>query len=682
MGLEAQEVAIRTRLVGGTQFMRDADGVANSIRGIGAAGAEANKASGVESFLSGTNKVLDVTGARLKKVGSHMKQFGMNAMTASIPLLYLGDVSVKASMSFQQSMSLLQRQANDSAKDVAYLTRHVQALPNALGKPTDLATGLYNIVSSGHHGADAMHALRAAAMGAKVGVDDLQNTTLALMGVMNSGLKDVKGKGYGNAMGILDAIVGQGMMHLPDLTTALHSEILPLSKDTGLGLKDIGSVMSAMTRQNIPADRFANLMKLTLTKLMSPNGAALKALTSIGLQQYSLADDMRKPHGLLRALEDLQSHLHRVGRDQRFSVLAAAFGQSRGISNIASILNQMPTIMRVLGVLDKKGNATSFGQHYGQYLATNPAKMAALQGEWQKFELVLGNNILPVLIPMLTKLTGVIKSLLNDFSHLPKGVQSTILELMGLGIAIGPVVWILGSLFSALGAVVGAVGFTVGLFGAGGAIAKVIPGLVGMFGGVAIEGGVMRAAFVGILPEIAAVTLAIGALVAFINTKTGHKVVNWIKHQGHEFGSYAIHGAAAVAGLLGVHGPQDRINVYDYLHGKTFGHLSSKQRSAMLDLLGQLSSGNHVKEFKGSFGDTNLGSRNGLPLSWYQSVLAGVQLPSWLHIPHLTDAHHRVMSDAVSNGELNLTVHNNIYMDGKLAARTVNRINRQTANRR
>ena len=664
MALEAQEVAVRVRLVGGSAFKKEADGVAGSLAGIGKAGKEAN--AGLAGTLANTHKVLSATGTKLQKVGNEARNTGRTMMMASIPLVALGYYSAKAATDFSTNMSLLQRQANVSAKEVKFLTQGVMDMADKVATtPNELALGLYNISSSNVHGKQALLDLKVAAMGANSGIDTLTNTTNALMGVMNTKLKDTKSPG--TVMAMIDALVGQGKMKLPELLSAFSSEIVPLAKDAGLGFKDVGAAMAAMTRLNIPAQREANLMKLTLTKMFAPEGQGLTALQRLGFDQFSLADDMRKPRGLLTALTDLHNHLKGLSKNDQMKDLADIFGKSRGIGNIASLLNNLSVMRQILGVADNASMGT-LRRHFLQAMHTPQGQMNRLKANVQKDLIDLGNKILPMLIPLLKRFTDVLGDVVKWFDKLPHGLQRTIFKLSALFILLGPAVYMFGSLLTVFGS----------LLKVGGFLAKIA------FPGLEAESASLGLAFSGLLGPIA---LVAAAMIALGGPK---KIKDSIKSNIRSFTDQYKHPSASrnahqhlfnmVNGNPNKNGSMPLLGMM--AHGAV--HLGASAVSSVLD---------GAKAAKHFF-DSIPGLATGGRVNMGGMALVGEAGPELLSLPrgarvdplpHLTGAlTEPVMASLAGSlqGAWQITVDSPVYLDGQLIGRRLDRVHRQEANRR
>lgn len=229
---------------------------------------------------------------------------------ASLGILGVGGISLKVASDFQKQMELVHTQAGYSQQEVDKLRRSVLQLAPAVGVgPTKLAQGLFHIASSGVPAAHAMEVLKIAAEGAKVGNADLEAVTNALVAIMRTAPKDINS--VGEAMGVLNDIVGHGNLRMEELTAAMGTGLLAAGKAVGLGLRDVGAALDTMTSRGIPAQEGATRLRTVLGLVANPTQKAQKALDELGFSHNRLAIDFRQK-GLVGALTDLQGAMAHV----------------------------------------------------------------------------------------------------------------------------------------------------------------------------------------------------------------------------------------------------------------------------------------------------------------------------------------------------------------------------------
>lgn len=409
----------------------------------------------VEESADKVSTRLQTTGSHLKSLGSGMSSFGHKLTSLSVPLLAVGAYSVKMAMNFKTSMTQLQTQAGASTREVSKMSAAIEGGSFSGKAPTELAQALYPIESVGLRGSRALNALKASAAGSAISGANLTEVSGALSGALRTNLKDIKSAS--GAMGAMNKIVGLGNLHLADLTQAFSTGILPAAKTAGLGFRDVGAALDAMTRQGVPASVEATRLRTNLSQFEAPKGAALKALRSIGLGQYTLAEDLRKPKGLIVALTALKEHLSTVGKNEQGSVLARAFGGARGSANVAGLLNALPSMTSIRGKLEGAGGK-QFAEALKIWDKTPQGKMDEALAQGKKALTSFGQTLIPIVIPALTKFSKLVIGGIDFLKRMPKPLKDVAIGFTLLLAVGGPLLIFFGNMISAGGSLIGMIG--------------------------------------------------------------------------------------------------------------------------------------------------------------------------------------------------------------------------------
>lgn len=457
---------------------------------------------------------LEETGGKLTKLGSGMTSFGYKLSSLSLPLIAIGGYAIKSAMDFQQSMTLIQTQAGASSKEVKWLSRQVEGIKGLGEGPEELAKALYPIESAGLRGARALQALRASAKGAQVGNTSLAETANVLAGAVHMGFREVKSAGA--AMGIMNGIVGLGKMHLEDLNEAMTTGVGPQAARMGMSFRDLGATIDAMTRQNIPATTEATRLRLTLTQMTAPTGEAKEALRRLGLEQFSLANDLKKKDGMIVALRELRAHLHGLSEDQQHLDLAEIFGKSRGSSNIIGLLSALPEMEKIRGELNKYGEG-QLNQAFATRTKNASFQMAEALSQGKKALVGLGQVLIPVVIPALEKMFKFLETGVKWWKELP-GPVKTATVYFGMFLAVGgPLLIFIGKMTSATGMLIKGLGKLMTAFGGVGPAAKTAAADAADEEGTFAVAGTSLGTAMGVA--------AVAALLAYMVTNTGKSLL-------------------------------------------------------------------------------------------------------------------------------------------------------------
>lgn len=415
---------------------------------------------GSSTTLSIVLKIIDDASAAMQGVGKNLESVG-RSMTAAgrtlstdvtLPIVGIGTAATKMASDFQAAMTQLVTQAGLPADQLKNLTAEVQAFADsgAQQTPEVLAQGLYHIVSLGVPAANAIEVLKLASEGAAISGANLEDVANALGAAVAS---NIKGSGdYEQSMAILNATVGAGNMRMQDLATSLGN-VLPQATTAGLSLRDVGAAMATMTDNGMPAADAATRLHMAIALMSAPVHQAQKALESIGITQFQLADDMRNK-GLLAAFEDLHNHLVQSGldADQQAGILSKAFGGGRSAGAIELLLNNLDRVKQKYDLIDQGVN--QFGTDATMQSETAAAQFAMAQAQMSDAMIKLGAALLPLIVTVLPKLVSVVTEAVGWFTKLPTPVQNSILVFLGLLAALGPVLLIVGSAISVVGTLI------------------------------------------------------------------------------------------------------------------------------------------------------------------------------------------------------------------------------------
>jgi len=394
----------------------------------------------------------------------------------------------KSANEFEASMMRIHTQAGATTREVAKLTPEVLRLSQGVGiGPTGLAEGLYHLESAGFRGSQALDLLTNAAKEARIGHANLENVVQASIAVEASHIKGVHGAA--DAMGLLNRIVGVGDMKMEAFAKSMSSGVVPSAATFGLSMVDVGAAMATLTDNAIPAQEASTRLRMTISLMGAPSRAASKALGTIGISSSQLGHDMRRPNGLLVALQDLQFHLKKSGLDaaDQAAVLSRAFGGGRSSSAILTLLSQMDRLQLKYKQLNSGGatNAQQFADAWTKTQTTTSQKMATLRSAFDTLEVRIGLAMRKVqghLAGAATAFVNTLSSFVqNSGKSFDSGPMSKGLNDLGrIGGSISRIFHELAPAFKNIASI------------AGGVFLVAIHGVANAFGLIASHGGTLR----------------------------------------------------------------------------------------------------------------------------------------------------------------------------------------------
>lgn len=457
----------------------------------------AGATAGAAGALGRHSAQVDEHRKRLEKLKSTSSEFGHVMNTVSLPLLATGGIAIKMGLDFEAAMSRLHTQAGFAETDVKQLEAAVlKAAPALRRTPTELAEGLYHVASVGIPARDAMRVMEAASIGANIGASNLMSTANGLVIVMKN-----MGQGAGAAkedMALLNEIVGAGNLHMEDLVTSL-GKVLPQAKVFGLGLRDVGAALDVLTARGMDAHMAATRLAMSFNLLGAPKPAASKALSEIGLSATKLGEDLRKPEGVLVAVRDLRDHLdaafppgRKLNVDEeraalqtykttleaageqgktltkhleefadklsqthsaetaQAAILSAAFGGGRQSGAILALVQNVDDLRKSYQRLPEGAQALKRLQDaQATWEKTSQAQLDAVKASFTTTLTSIGQNLAPVVLPVLKDIAGDVEHIVHAFEKLPTPVQHVAEAFIGLVAIAGPLAGIVSKFATA-----------------------------------------------------------------------------------------------------------------------------------------------------------------------------------------------------------------------------------------
>jgi hypothetical protein len=339
-------------------------------------------------------------------------------------------------------------------------------------------------------------------------VDKLGNSLTGVQtkaGKLSQGLGSMAGAARAATAALVAMGAGAALKGAVDTFSSFQTETKLLEN----GLKNLGASSGELERlQKIASD----LGEETLfnEEDFRKGFGLLTSFQEIGVGSYEAvaraAADVAQTSGtdvssafmqLAKALNDPVKGLTALGR----SGIQFTEDQKALIETLVETGNQAEAQRLILAELEKQygGNAAA--------AATGLAGALDTLGEkWYDLQVVLGDNVATVIEPLVKGLTG----LVDMIAKLPEPVQTAIVVLGGLVIALGA----LGGIVGVAGPIISGIGTIIGLFtGSGGLIAAISSIIAGLSGG----GGLLATLAAVFTGPVGWIALAVAAGVAIYN---------------------------------------------------------------------------------------------------------------------------------------------------------------------
>ena len=388
-------------------------------------------ASKMKKTMAEAGKSMDAFSEKATATGKKLTR------NVTAPLIAVGGLSIKAAADFEASMTKIQSLVGLSAETVQGFEQDVRRLAGTTAQaPKDLADAMFFITSAGLRGAAATETLEAAAKAAAVGLGDTATiadlATSALNAYGESNISATK------ATDVMVAAVREGKLEAGELAGSM-GRVLPIASAMGVRFDEVGAAFAALSRTGTNAAEAATQVRGILSSLLRPSVQAEKALKGMGVSSEGLRKQI-KEEGLLATLKTLSEEF--AGNE---AAAASVFGNIRALSgvmdlmgaNVATTEQIFANMKDTTGALDQAFDATS---------ETAAFKLSQAMANIKQALIDLGNVLIPIVVPVLENLSGIVKTLATGFGNLPGPIKSTAVAMMTMAGAAGPVALGVGKL--------------------------------------------------------------------------------------------------------------------------------------------------------------------------------------------------------------------------------------------
>lgn len=161
------------------------------------------------------------------------------------------------------------------------LRSQLRMLSPTLGSTTDLARGMYQVLSASIEPAKAIRFLGVAAKSAKAGVTDTKIAVDALSTVINA--YGLEAESATEISDIMFQTVKRGKLTYEEMSMALGT-VVPIASAIGIEFKEVAAAMSTLTRQGIDVGTATMQLRQVLMAVLGPTSEAEKLAKSLGLE--------------------------------------------------------------------------------------------------------------------------------------------------------------------------------------------------------------------------------------------------------------------------------------------------------------------------------------------------------------------------------------------------------------
>ena len=374
-------------------------------------------------FGSVAAQQIAAVGEKIGKVGKNLEKFGKDmTMRVTLPIVAFGAKAVSSFAEVDKTMQLTNKTMGNTEKEAKLLdSAMAQAAANSTFGMSDAANATLNFARAGLDAKQAAAALApamnlAAGEGGNLDTDSFEQTSY-----------------YAD---IFAAACNNSALDVDSLSSSM-STAAPVFNAAGYTVKDAALYMGIMANNGIEASEAANSLKTGFAKLIDPAKEGAEWLEKLN---FTITDE----NGNMKDTVTIQNELHesfsQLSEAQQIEAASAIFGKNQ-MSKWLALINTAP---KDVGKL-----STSLEKSKGTTEEMAKAMMGGFGGSIEKLTstldvlmTTLGKLAAEYLTPVLQK----IQEWADKFNSLDENQKKTIITVLGVTAAIGPLLMIIGKI--------------------------------------------------------------------------------------------------------------------------------------------------------------------------------------------------------------------------------------------
>lgn len=379
-------------------------------------------------------------------------------MTAglTVPIIGMGVATTKMAIDFETSFAQVSTLLDEGSTDIDKYKSDILTASSEMGVGVgEYSESVYQAISAGVDQAEAISFVKTQAKLAKGGFTDLTTAVDVTTTVLNAyGLETE------NATKINDLLIAtqnKGKTTVAELGSSL-SQVIPTAAALGVDFEQVGTSLAIMTAQGIPTAQATTSLNGMLAELgkqgTNANNSMIKASEGTEMAGMSFAEMSEKGFSLGDILNNMKSYA-----DDNNMSLIDMFGSIEAGKGALAITSDGEAFNTTLESM--KTQAGSTDEAFGKMSDTAEFRLTQSMNELKNAGILLGEALLPVI----DNISVAISNLATWFSSLSEGQQKTVLIVLALLAALGPLAMIIGAITTILPVLGAAFAFITGPIG-------------------------------------------------------------------------------------------------------------------------------------------------------------------------------------------------------------------------
>ena len=387
-------------------------------------------------------------GSRLQgsmdSVGKKLTSAGKNLTTkVTLPIVGIGTAAVKTSMDFEAAMDKVaslsgaQGENFDKLRDKA-LEMGAQTMYSA----TESAEALQYMALAGWDTEDMLDGLEPILkLAGAAGMDLGRASDIVTDGLTAMGLSAKDAAHFADVMAVTMSKSNTDVNQLGEA----FKYVAPLAGAMGYSIEDLNLALGLMANAGIKASQGGTSLRRVLQNLSNPTDKVAGAMAKLGISMFN-------PDGSAKSLYDLMVELRESIRglsEEEQAMYASTIAGSTGLSGLLAIVNASDEDFNKL--TDAIYNADGAGMEMYDTMTNNlQGSVTELMSALESLMISMGDLLVPLIKDVVRMLQGWVEHL----NSLDETQKQQIIQVALVVASIGPLITIIGKLFTSISTVV------------------------------------------------------------------------------------------------------------------------------------------------------------------------------------------------------------------------------------
>jgi TP901 family phage tail tape measure protein len=331
-----------------------------------------------------------------------------------LALAKVGKDAIGMAVDFNKAMGAVETLIPGNTQRIEQLSDSVEDLALATGKgATDIADGLFQVVSAFGDGADSADILKVAVRGATAGLATTESAVNLLSGVMK-GYNDVSAESAQKTSDLAFLTNKLGQTTFPELAASMGN-VVPIASTLGVAQEELFGIMATLTGVTGNTAEVSTQLKAALSNLLKPNKDLQKIYKELNVES---AEQLIRSEGLVGTFNLLQE-----ATEGSNAKLGKLFKSTEGLNAIFALTGSQADNFteKFAQMQNASGSAEEAFTAFTQGINKTGFEMEVAQQKIEALMREIGEELLPVIADLLplvdsgvklfSSLTPIIKSL-------------------------------------------------------------------------------------------------------------------------------------------------------------------------------------------------------------------------------------------------------------------------------